>query len=698
MKICVLIILILSTQNIYSQEISWEYMSGPEIGTVRDIQEVNGIIYINTENGVFRSSDHGESWQHFHGYGSEQVFAISQSNDIVAQFINWDSGIARCTQKYSTNGGVDWLDLNVPLDDYLCRVVQAGFDTLGSLYLLRLYDEDSIKVYTTDDFGQSWNYNISEFDKKDFVHWREEILPNGNIIIGGYYMKDDDYPGQIYIGKDFGREWEILDGMHSVKCWDFLSENEIFAGTSKGLFYTSDRGKNWKKNTFDRFIKVILSTDSAIFIVTAGGLHSSSDNGISWDNISGEYFYTLCQSENGDLFGGNELGFHISKDQGRTWRRSNKGFSAANIMDFTFDQKGNIYVCDRGVYKSSDDGETWHLLGLEGKDIRNILVSEEGYIYAPGGGGGEGMFRSTDDGKSWEGFEGGGGGSDIIETRKGDILLGSSYHAITRSTDKGETWQSENLDFGPVCYAYNNQGELFAGFSRGLFYRSTDDGYTWEQRSEEDIQNLSDIYQIVFSSKAPVGYANCYVPKIMPTSSTRSYRTTDNGNTWHKMNSTYMLAIDSVGNLWSTYVRSTDFGETWEILNDGHKHWRYISIGVSPKGYIYLGAYRGSIYRTKNPIVSVEEKDLISNNDITISPNPATDILTVSYSASEPGTVLISLLDILGRKAIVLPEKYTDSGIHKELIDISSLNSGIYFISVRIGSGIITRKVVVSRY
>ena len=693
MKICVLIILILSTQNIYSQEISWEYMSGPEIGTVRDIQEVNGIIYINTENGVFRSSDHGESWHHLHGYGSEQVFAVSQSNDIVVQFINWDSGIARCSQKYLTNGGIDWEELQVPVYDDKCWIVKAGFDASGALHLLRLYDEDSIKVYTTDDFGNTWNYNISEFKEQDFVNMKIEILKNGNIIIGGYYETDDDLPGQIYIGKDSGREWEVFEGIPFVLCWEYLSENEIFAGTGYGLFYTSDRGNNWTKNIFDRHIEDIFVTEKGIYVVTVGGLFLSTNMGSTWDNISKEYFYTLCQSANGDLFGGNELGFHISTDQGRTWRRSNKGFSAANVMDFTFDKKGNVYVCDRGVYKSSDDGETWHLLGLEGKNIRNILVSEEGYIYAPGGGGG--MYRSTDEGKNWEVFEGGNGGTDIIETRRGDILLGSSYHAIRRSTDKGQTWQSENLDFGPVCYAYNNQGELFAGFSRGLFYRSTDDGYTWEQRSEEDLDDREEIYQIVFSSKDPVGYANCYVPKLTYISSLASWRTKDNGNTWEKASVSYLLAFDSVGNLWTTFLRSTNLGDTWTSYPEGLMHSRYITIGVSPKGYIYLGAYRGGIYRTKNPIVSVEDDNKNQENYLSLSPNPADHNLTIDFSIEIAGTACLNITDMMGRTVLKLPNNFYNSGMQREIIDVSTLSPGIYILTLRTDRIIRTAKLIV---
>ena len=72
-------------------------------------------------------------------------------------------------------------------------------------------------------------------------------------------------------------------------------------------------------------------------------------------------------------------------------------------------------------------------------------------------------------------------------------------------------------------------------------------------------------------------------------------------------------------------------------------------------------------------------------------PNPAKDMVTVTLSQNILNTTDISLIDIQG-KTINIPKKEFNSTVE---LDVSSLNSGMYFIQLRSGNNIITEKLVV---
>jgi photosystem II stability/assembly factor-like uncharacterized protein len=216
-----------------------------------------------------------------------------------------------------------------------------------------------------------------------------------------------------------------------------------------------------------------------------------------------------------------------------------------------------------GVYRSTDGGDTWTHLGLEGtRAIGRILVDPTdpdvalvgavGNLWAPSSD--RGVYRTADGGATWEKVL-------FVDTLTGVVDMardggdpGTVYAAayqrlrqpwgfngggpgggIYRSTDGGDTWQrsSEGLPSGPlgrigVATSARTAGLVYAVVeheTEGGIYRSTDGGGRWAR--------VSDL------NSRPMYYSHLYVD---PTDDRRLYLLTrwfykseDGGTTWRTM-------------------------------------------------------------------------------------------------------------------------------------------------------------------
>ncbi len=175
-----------------------------------------------------------------------------------------------------------------------------------------------------------------------------------------------------------------------------------------------------------------------------------------------------------------------------------------------------------GVYRSRNGGETWENVGLptsehigkilvDPRDSDIILVAAEGSLWAAGGE--RGVYKSTDGGDSWRlvleidentgvtDIEFAPGNPDMIYAaayeRRRKIwghLAGGPNSGIYKSTDGGESWRriSAGLpsgDVGKIGLAVTpaNPEVVYATMEanddeRG-FYRSLDKGESWERRN-----------------------------------------------------------------------------------------------------------------------------------------------------------------------------------------------------------------------
>jgi len=174
-----------------------------------------------------------------------------------------------------------------------------------------------------------------------------------------------------------------------------------------------------------------------------------------------------------------------------------------------------------GVYRSLDGGKTWKNTGLkESEHIGKILVdprnSDVVYVAAIGPlwneGGDRGVYKTTDGGETWEAVltidEHTGVNDIVMDPRNPDILYASAHqrrrHVFTyigggpgsglyKTTDGGANWEKINqglpkVDLGRIGLAIApSDPEIIyaiveAAQGEGGFYLSTNRGASWEKR------------------------------------------------------------------------------------------------------------------------------------------------------------------------------------------------------------------------
>lgn len=289
---------------------------------------------------------------------------------------------------------------------------------------------------------------------------------------------------------------------------------------------------------------------------TGGGVWKTENRGHSWENISDEYFrdspaigaIRVAPSNPDILYVGTGSdgirsniiigsGMYRSDDAGESWRHIGLG-EAGQIgrMVVHPEDPETVYVGalgnpfgpneERGLYKTTDGGETWEPK-LQVADSVGVysVVMEPGnpdVIYATTwraqrdpwsiisgmeASGGGGIYKSTDAGESWdkltEGLPSGLIGkidltiSDAAPERVYAIVEAvDEAQGIYRSDDAGSTWRQINNEsrltsrpfyFTNIHADPQDPDQLYVGNVR--FFRSQDGGETWEQRSTPHADN-----------------------------------------------------------------------------------------------------------------------------------------------------------------------------------------------------------------
>lgn len=226
-----------------------------------------------------------------------------------------------------------------------------------------------------------------------------------------------------------------------------------------------------------------------------------------------------------------------------------------------------------GVYRSEDGGKSFKNMGLKTSEHigRIIIDPRNSHVYAAaqgplwGPGGERGLYKSTDNGKTWKAIftisENTGFTDIVMDPRNPDILYAASYQrrrrvftlinggpetAIYKSTDAGATWEKMKSglpggDMGRIGLTISpaNPDVVYAiieaqGKSSG-FYRTTNRGATWTKMSG-------------YISRSPQYYNRIYAdPKDVDkvySMDTVSKVTVDGGKTWQPIGNKFRHVDD----------------------------------------------------------------------------------------------------------------------------------------------------------
>jgi photosystem II stability/assembly factor-like uncharacterized protein len=248
-----------------------------------------------------------------------------------------------------------------------------------------------------------------------------------------------------------------------------------------------------------------------------------------------------------------------------------------------------------GVYRSTDAGHTWKLVGLEGLVVRAIAEapSNPDILVA---GATDGVYRSMDSGKSWtrispekhedlRNFD-----SIAIDPHDPNTIYAGTYHLPWKTVDGGKNWipvhqgMVDDSDVMSITVDQGNPAHIFASACSGI-YHSPDGGANWTKF--KGIPN--DSRRTVHILQDPKRPATVYAA-----TTTGLWKTADDGASWHLITpaswSILSMVIDPantdrliLGTERLGVQVSGDGGQTYRASTQGFSHRRIVDAAVDPQ-------------------------------------------------------------------------------------------------------------------
>jgi len=314
-----------------------------------------------------------------------------------------------------------------------------------------------------------------------------------------------------------------------------------------------------------------------IYTGTAGGgVWKSNDAGTSFNPIFDDY----CQSIGAVTLDPNDPDNTIYVGTGETWTRN------------------SVSVGD-GLYKSVDGGANWNKIGFESSErIANIIINPENsneiYVAVLGALWGDseerGVYKSTDGGESWT-----------------KLLY---VNAKTGCADLAMDPSNPNILYASM-WEFRRTGWSFeSGGSNSALYKSTDAGATWNKiHNGFPKGKLGRLGIAVAKSNPKVLYT---VIEAEKDERKGLYRSDDGGENWNQLNNDFDITVrpfyfsrivvdprdeDVVvkGGLFGSISR--DGGKTFKSLGGMHSDIHDIAFSIKDSDIMYVGT-DGGVYRS----------------------------------------------------------------------------------------------------
>ena len=350
----------------------------------------------------------------------------------------------------------------------------------------------------------------------------------------------------------------------------------------------------------------------ASLILSAVGILLAVPANAQWEPTSGpgRAGINVLHSQ-GNLFAGSTgQGVFRSTNNGTSWLPGNIGLEAARVSALA-STATHLFAglegdgIDGGVYRSSNGGASWQP-ARNGLGVVSIpaLLAVGNALYA--GTFGSGVFKSTNAGDSWfpanNGME-----TELIQAivRNGTTLFAAGSNFLYRSDNDGASWEFTNGgQFFQIASMFSVGSNIYCGGFQGLI-RSTDGGASFSERI--DIPFIGSVDRLTsFASSGGVIFAS--TSSSPGSGGSGVLRSSDGGLTWTPSNTGIEISgIQSLlisgtrfiaGSIDKSIVISDNAGMTWTESVTGLPPGGNVREFVTLGSQLFAGAQGDGVHRS----------------------------------------------------------------------------------------------------
>lgn len=382
--------------------------------------------------------------------------------------------------------------------------------------------------------------------------------------------------GGLYCSTDMGKNWsKVTNDYYSAQTVSQIyvhSSGRVFVNLDERLFISDTSGNNWKTNIYS-WTYTMDSKENIYSCASNQGLQISKDTAKTWTylGLQGAFVFDLLTVEDSCIFAASQNGVYISRDYGLTWKLVDPGISnGSSAWRFAKDSHNNVFVITHNeLFIGRDMGRTWTKINYPGLTLSEIFVEAGDELVI---GCEKGMFTSSDFGQTWiyQGID-----KDILAyflSPVGDKFVGTFEH-IFRKGNGTDQWSESDVGVNQcrISSVIKNGNNLFV-VSNGEFSISTDNGVSWKKP---------------FEPKWGFAYLE-YVDtkgRIVGNVDYRQAYSIDNGVTWTEFISPQSELIYKTADVNGDTIFATTNTNSVYLSSDFGKHWKKIWQGDA-KSYV----------------------------------------------------------------------------------------------------------------
>jgi len=229
-----------------------------------------------------------------------------------------------------------------------------------------IYTDGEYGIFRSCDRGETWQKSMSERRipatvTVDRVSRQYVYYSSGNRL----YRSDNH-------GESFARvDGDQIDAFE-ISALTVRVDGSVLAGTSAGIYTSTDRGDTWQKlpaTDWGTSISTILVDVDNPNVFYAGtcteGIYRTTDGGSTWDQFkpsSGDWHVAELLYDPGNaatIFAAAYAGLWRSVDAGTTWTQATTTSARSLVFDPDDPRRAFLLTYSAGVFRSLDGGTTW---------------------------------------------------------------------------------------------------------------------------------------------------------------------------------------------------------------------------------------------------------------------------------------------------------------------------------------------------